>query len=200
MKNKERLEKLFQEISKEARKEVEKIREKASSRIDELEKQFKEEKNKYFKEQKAKIDRREALHKQQQITKERLEEKKKILNRKRELIEKVFDIAVEKLKNTAEKKKQKFFKTMLDETVNSGAEVVRPAGKSSVITESFIKKVNKEKNWELKLGSAIKSQSGGFLLEGENSETVVDWKNIKEYLKEKEEDNIIRELFGSNDD
>ncbi len=200
MTNKERLNKLLKSISEDAQKEVDQIRKKADRRVKELEQEFKEDREKYIKKQKHKMNRQGELYKKQKVTRERLEEKKKILNRKRELIDKVFEIAVKKLKDSPAGEQQKLFQKILKETVNTGTEVVKPAEKDSVVSKNFLKKVNKENNWNLELGSKIKSQEGGFLLEGENYETLVNWHNIKDYLKEKEEDNIIRSLFKGNND
>lgn len=200
MENKERLEKLLREISREAEKEVDRIHDRAQSKVEELEEEFKDEKKKYMEKRKNKIDRSGALKKKQKVTRERLKQKKRILNRKRDLIEKVFDIAVEKLKNGDTDRKQKFFQKMLKETVNSGTEVVKPAEENPAFSESVIKKLNSENNWQLELGDSIKEQDGGFLLEGQNYETVVDWQSIKEYLKEKEEDRVISALLKKNND
>jgi len=80
-------------------------------------------------------------------------------------------------------------------SVFDGDEKICPSSEEKVFTTEFIKTINQELKFKLSLTGVAADIKSGFKLKGKNHETIVDRQAVKEYLREKEEDNIAAELF-----
>lgn len=183
------------EIEKQTDREITEIKKTVNDEIDKLEKEFNERQEKFISEKELEFKREGGLRKREILTNKKLELKKEILNRKRKLIEDIFDEAVEKLKNLDKGRYRRLMEKLLKGVISTKNEEVMPAQKEEVFDKSFISSMNKKYGWKLKLGNKTNRIDGGFLLKETDYETVVDWDSIKEFIRQKEEDRVIAELF-----
>jgi len=184
-------------ISAETQKEADAIKAEADHEIECMRKKFEDKRKKIVDEKKSEFNRDGELIKREMITREKLRLKKQLLNKKRDLVETVFDEIMERLSRFEKKDLQVPMEKLLVETVTAKNEIIRPAVDGSPVDAGFIKRLNKKYGWKLKLGETHPDIKGGFVIEGENYETVVDWDNIKIHIKENYEDRIAKELFGA---
>ena len=85
---------------------------------------------------------------------------------------------------------------MTDEVIVTKNEELLPGKKETVIDKAFIETLNKKNGWKIKLGKKTSRIEDGFLIKEADYETIVNWDNIKEYIKQKEEDKITKDLFS----
>ena len=158
---------------------------------------FERERENLFSEKEEEFRKAGELKKREIVTDSRVRAKKELHNRKRQIIEEIFNAVVEKLKRLGPEEYACFMERLLQDAVGTKSEVLSPSEKESVFTEDFVKKLNARHGWKLTLGPKTARIAGGFLLKEKDYETVVDWLSIKESIRHKEEDRIIAELFGN---
>ncbi|MFH1416378.1 MAG: V-type ATP synthase subunit E family protein [Elusimicrobiota bacterium] len=194
MENK-KLQNILDGITKETQKEADIIRIEAEREIERMRGKFEDKKKRLINEKKSEFNRNGELIKKEMITREKLRVKKQLLNKKRDLIEGIFDRIMEILNKSDKSELLIPMEKLLVETVTSKNEIVRPAEGISPVDTGFISGLNRKYGWKLKLGEKNPGISGGFVIEGENYETVVDWANIKDHIRETYEDMVAKELF-----
>jgi vacuolar-type H+-ATPase subunit E/Vma4 len=190
---------IIEGIKEFAREDIEKITSEAEDKIKSLKEEFESEKKEHIAEKKNEFEREARLQANQIVTNKRLETRNAVLSKKREMIDATLDELIEQLRELNKEDYGKFISSLISQVVLKGNEKVSPADSQKKLSEKDIKKIldklNKENKWELEGAPATDRIEGGFILKGEDYETVVGWENIREYLKGEYEDKIIKELF-----
>jgi len=196
MENNQSLQKILQEIKDRAEKEAAEITRDAEEQIEEMKRKFEIRKKEFLDSEKEKYVQEGEKEKVSILTQTRIKMKKDILNKKRNLVDSIINGAAEKLHNLSEKQHRKFLEKLLEKSVESGNEEVIPGSAEKALNAAFINEINKKNGWNLKLSSAGPGAEKGFVLRAENCETVVDFESIKEFIREKKEPEIVKELFS----
>ncbi len=190
------LKNILEEINKQTDKEIERIRESVNNEIAELKKEFDEKRRNFISKKKSEFMSEGELKKQGILTERKLALKKELHNKKRKLIENIFNETVERLQNLDKTKYEKLMEKLLKEVVVTKNEIVLPALKEEVFNKGFIARLNEKYKWNISLGSKTSVISGGFILKEKDYETVVDWNSIKEFIRQTEEDRVVESLFS----
>ncbi len=190
------LKNILEEIKKQTDKEIECIRESVNNEIAELKKEFDEKCRNFTSKKKSEFMMEGELKKQGILTERKLALKKELHNKKRKLIENIFNETVERLKNLDKSKYEKLMEKLLTEVVVTKNEIVLPAQKEDIFNKDFIDKLNEKYKWNISLGNKTSVISGGFILKEKDYETVVDWNSIKEFIRQTEEDRVVESLFS----
>lgn len=194
------LDNILNKIENQAEETIKEIRESAEFEIDKYKKEFEVKKTRFLEEKKKEFVRKAEMRERELVTEERLKWKKTILNRKRALMENIIDTAAKRLREADKKEYGNFLKKLLREVVDSQDEKILPGREETVFTGDFVKEINRECNWKLTLGEKESTIKDGFKLKARDYETVVDWRAIREFIREKEEDRIVAELFSKKPD
>lgn len=189
------IKKIKDEIEKQTDKEIAEIKKSVGNEIRRLRNEFEDRRKKFVGEKILEFKREGELRKREILTNKKLEIKKKILNRKRKLIEDIFNETIARLKGLDKDRYKKFIGSILKEIIVTKNEEVIPARDEDIFNNAFISSLNKQYGWKLKLGNKTTGIDGGFLLKEKDYETVIDWTGIKEFIRQKEEDRVIAELF-----
>ncbi len=195
MENSEKLSSIKEEIKRQAENEIKEIKESVSREISKLKESYESKKQKFIKEKELEFEREGELIRKEIVTEKKLELKKKLINKKRELIEEVFNDVIERLKKQEKKEYCNLMENLLKETVSTKDEEIMPSVKDKVIDKNFINSINKKYGWKIKLGDKIAGIEGGFILKKEEYETVVNWPEIKEFIRQAEEETVVENLF-----
>jgi V/A-type H+-transporting ATPase subunit E len=194
------LDNIIKEIENQAEETIKDIRESSKQEINKCKREFEDKKSRFLEGRKREFARNGEMKERELVTEEKLKWKKTILNKKRELIDRIIDQTARRLKQEDRKRYRRFLNNLLREIVDTQDEEIQPGREETVLTGDFVKEINREYNWNLTMGKKNSEIKDGFKLKGQDYETVVDWKAIREFIREKEEDRIARELFsvGSN--
>jgi len=193
----EELSRITEEISRRASLEKEKILKEAERDISEREKEFREKKRKFLESSKDSFRKKGELWRNQIITEARMKGKKSVLRKKSELIDETFNKIIGILREKKGDDRGKLMEKLLELTVITGSEKVLPGSSEEGITPGLIKSLNSDRDWELELADKTDRVGEGFILSSGDSETVVDFKTLLEFLREKYEAEVVSGLFGS---
>lgn len=187
---------LIKRIEDKAAGEVDAVESSYADKVNQLQKDFKSKRSEYLAQENDESGRLADLKKRETITLKKLHMKKELINMKRSMIDGVFEKAVRIMQDLPAEKYQKLMEAILKEIVVSGTELVLPAKGNERLTRKFISSVNKKYGWSLKLSDHNDRAKDGFILVDSECETAVDWSTIREYVRQKKEDMIIRKLFA----
>ena len=191
--NAESLDRLIETIQKDASREIAGIKKTADEEIKKLSVEFEEKKRKWTKLEEYKFEQKGKSEKIKIIAEARIKMKNVLLIKKREIVDDILDETARRL---LQSNNNRMIEYLLSITVQSGDEEIIPDTKNKVFDGEFIKNINKKQGWRLTLGKENLSLNGGFLLKGKNYETVINSDSIKEFVKERYEGKIIKELFA----
>ncbi|NOX97770.1 MAG: hypothetical protein GXO98_06920 [Nitrospirae bacterium] len=136
------------------------------------------------------------------LTMANLEVRKKLLERKQNLIEEAFRKASNHLEHLPEEEYRKAIKKMLLETVESGEEEVIISPEEKLINSAFLEEVNEElsskgRPGKLKLSSERREFQGGFILKAGRIEINNTFTSLFQEKREELESEVAGILFGS---
>lgn len=190
---------IIEGIKEFAREDIDKISRETREKVNSLKEEFEAEKKEHIAEKKSEFEREAELQASQIVTNKRLDSRNAVLSKKREMIDAALDKLIEELKDLNKEDYGKLISSLIGQVVLKGNEKIAPADSQKKLSakdlEKILDKLNKENKWELEKAPATDRIEGGFILMGEDYETVVGWENIREYLKGEYEDKIIKELF-----
>ncbi len=139
-------------------------------------------------------------HKGQMLASARMRLQKDYLAAKCDLLDEVFDKAVEQIKQLSDSEYLKFIESLMVKAVETGSEEVIVGKNETRITDSFIKQVNR------KLGTGFKGNlllakekaniSGGFILRRGKVRINVSTDVLVEQARESLEIELAQDLFG----
>lgn len=196
MSDKGKLKSLLERIESQAEKEIKEIEKSAEEKKEKLREEFEEEKEKISVREKENFNKQGELEKTRLISSARLQARRKILSGKRKSVEKVFDHAIDTLHELPREEARKAAENLLERMVSTGKEKIIPSEKFDIFSQSFIKKINSGRGWELKLSKPRKNLEGWFILEGENYGVTVDRAALRDFLKENWEGRVVEMLFS----
>lgn len=193
------LENIMRSIEAQAAKEVSDIKESIDKNIISLKNDLTKKKDIFIKEKEKEFKNEGELSKRGLITDKKLQLKKELINKKRELIESIFDDIIEKLKKLDVSSKKILYENILKITVSAGDETINPSVNEKTFDNAYIEAINKRNKWDLKLGKVEEELNDGFLLREKDYVITVDWENIRDFLRQREEGNVIKILFSNKD-
>lgn len=189
-----------------------KIIEDAKLKADEILEEARKEEKKLIKKKileasKLKEDMLIKAEREAEVTRERiissteLKSRNEILRAKGEIIEKVFKMALDELKNLEADKYEKIFKDFINNIDICGdEEVIVPKNYKKTI-ENILGEVNKSlktkgKKAELKLYQGDKEISSGFIVSKNGIYTNITFESLISYKKDELEQEIVKTLFN----
>lgn len=176
-------------ILSEADSKAKEIFERAKKKAEETENIIIEKAKKQAEEEKRKI-----------ISMAELEEKKRLLQAKQEIIDGVFKEAKDKIRQMDDESYKNLIFKMLIQSAAGDEEVVVAENDRERITKEFIEKVNEElkkqgKQGDLKITSYSKDISGGFILRSKNIEINGTFEYLIAVKREELETEVAKILF-----
>jgi len=180
-----------QQILSKAEKEAEEILESSRQKAEEIRLKAIENAKKAAEDEKRKI-----------ISMAELEERKRFLGVKQQLIDQVFDEVKKRLENMEAQAYRKLLKQMLVKSnINGDEELIIAEKDKSVINAEFLKEVNSEleklgKKGNLKLSSENRTMIGGFILKSKDFEINNSFDSFIKIQREDLETQIAKILFG----
>ncbi|MEA3432488.1 MAG: V-type ATP synthase subunit E family protein [candidate division WOR-3 bacterium] len=176
------MDKVSQKILDDAKKEGAKIIKEAEKKRKEIEEETEREMKKLTEETDKKMKEREEREYERWISLKEVEQRKALLEYKHNLMSKLFkEVRAEILKGD---RYHKLIESLFKMSVESGREEVLVGKDEKFITKEFIDKLNKDKNWHLKLSDERIPIKGGFVLKSEK--TRID-ASIETIIREKKE-------------
>jgi V/A-type H+-transporting ATPase subunit E len=196
------LDDIIKKIEAKSSQEVEKIRKEAFGEREKIIKEAEEEADRVKKDIVKKFRREAEAEKRQRIISIRMEERGKLLELKREIIDRLFRQAKEQLANLPRKEYLNLLKKSLFSHIDSQDEeiVISPQDKEWIkihllkeLRESFPGKTKKE----LRLSAELNGEEKGFILRKEGMQVNCTFSSLFVLLREHLEIEVARRLFGS---
>ena len=190
MENGNGAEKLITSILEEARKAAELISERASFRVEEVNKKLEEDRailNEEFT-KKAQALREDTLAKAR--TNAELESRKKLLEKKRGLLDEAYEAARCAVCGLEGEKREAVLRALIARECEGG-ELVRPAEKDRALVEKLVSASDKG----LKLGENAEGITDGFVLEGSNYYKDCSFAALMEEVRQNTSADTVKKLF-----
>lgn len=193
------LEQITEKIKNDAIREAEKVLAKAKSKASEItDKSAKE--NDAIKDSFAKRfakEKPEILRRREIVAK--LDVKKRMLHSQRNLIQDVYDSALDEMKAFSKDDYLKLCESLLNQSVSSKKEEVLVAENEKFIDEAWINEYNEKKNTNLVISKDNIDISGGFILRSGKISTNCSWDMLLQVVQEKNESEVVKRLFPSTE-
>jgi V/A-type H+-transporting ATPase subunit E len=195
-------EKLVDRILKEGRQRADEITSNGQKKADEIIENAKQEAQKKVEaiEQKAREDAQEIKRRVRAVAE--MEMRKDILAVKQQLMDQVFDQAMEQLKNLSTEEYQNILLNLFIKTVDTGREqVIIASGDHERVNQQFIDRVNQTlkeqgKNGNLTLSGESRDIKGGFILKSGGVEINNSFEAILRMEREDLEPKVAEILFS----
>ena len=193
------LEDIVKRIKEKVSQEVEKIKQGADREREEIIKKAKQEADRVKDELIKKATEEGEGERQRRLMRTRSEERKKILAFKRELIDKVFRQAKERLDNLSEEEYLKWSERLLLSNIDSGKEeiLVSPRDKDlmeRILVEGLGEGLNIK---EIKFLPQLNEKERGFIVRKEGVQINYTFSSLFSSLEDELEIEVARILFGS---
>jgi len=196
------LEDILRKIEEDARREADKILSEARARAEEILHSAEQEAER-IRENLLEEARREAqTHKSRLISMAQLDMRKEILQEKQNLIDQVFQIALERLLRMEDEEYRELIREMLKQVVEHGdEEIILCERDKPRISQGFIQALNKELESEGKLGKLSIAEetgdfSGGFILRRGKIELNNSFDALLQAAKDEMRSELSQILFG----
>ncbi|MCD6507639.1 V-type ATP synthase subunit E [Candidatus Poribacteria bacterium] len=196
------LEDILRKIEEDARREADKILSEARARAEEILHSAEQEAER-IRENLLEEARREAqTHKSRLISMAQLDMRKEILQEKQNLIDQVFQIALERLLRMEDEEYRELIREMLKQVVEHGdEEIILCERDKSRISQGFIQTLNKELESEGKPGKLTIAEetgdfSGGFILRRGKIELNNSFDALLQAAKDEMRSELSQILFG----
>jgi V/A-type H+-transporting ATPase subunit E len=190
MENGNGAEKLITSILEEARKAAERISERAADRVEEVKRKLEEDRavlNEEFT-KKAQALREDTLAKAR--TNAELESRKKLLEKKRGLIDEAYASAESAVRALEGEKREALLRALIARECEGG-EIIRPAEKDRALVEKLVSASDKG----LKLGENAEGLGDGFVLEGSNYYKDCSFTALMEEVRQETSADTVKKLF-----
>lgn len=173
-------------IIQKAQEQIDEIRTKSDAEILLLEESYH---GRFKKEEPEILNRREIVAK--------LDVKKLELDAKQQLITMAFNEAVKALSNLSKDKYLGFIKVLLEESVETGKEIVFLSEKEKNFTKAWLDVYNEEHKTSLTISKEKVSISGGFILQNEDIDTNCSFDMLVSWNREDLEADVVKRLFSA---
>lgn len=187
--------KILQDAEKEAAKIVAEAKEKAGSILEEAQKEA----NKIKEGAKKEAEEARKREEERILTIQRLEQNKKILELKRDVLDSVFEETRKELLNWKSQRYVDFMIKKLTHCLSSGDELVIPGKLHSTSFRKQLDKLKKERNLKFDIASEDGDFDFGFVVKKERTEIRYTDRDIIEEMKEEMDVELARRLFGNTE-
>lgn len=189
------LEDIIKRIKEKVFQEVEKIKQEADREREEIIKKAKQEADRVKDELIKKATEEGEGERQRRLMRTRSEERKKILAFKRELIDKVFRQAKERLDNLSEEEYLKWSERLLLSNIDSGKEEILVSPRDKDLMERILVEGLDKK--ETRCLPELNEKERGFIIRKEGVQIDYTFSSLFSYLEDELEIEVARILFGS---
>jgi|Deesub1362A_J573_1020465.scaffolds.fasta_scaffold02584_3 V/A-type H+-transporting ATPase subunit E len=192
------VEKIIKDAEEEGEKKVKEAEKEAAEILKEAEKKSEELKKKIVK----KAEKEAVEEKKRIIALARLEVRNKLLEKKKELIEEVFQEVSKRISSVSPDKYRNFLKKVILEATESGEEeVILNERDRELVDAKFLEEINKElqkngKRGSLKLSSETREIEGGVILKKDGLEINASLETLLKELRSEKEKEILKKVLG----
>jgi V/A-type H+-transporting ATPase subunit E len=192
------VEKIIKDAEEEGREKVKEAEKKAAEILREAEKKSEELKKKIV----EKAEKEAAEEKKRIIALARLEVRNKLLEKKKDLIEEVFQEASKRISSVSKDKYRNFLKKVILEAAESGEEeVILNERDRELVDAKFFEEINQElqkngKKGSLKLSSEAREIEGGVILKKNGLEINASLETLLKELRSEKEKEILQKIIG----
>jgi V/A-type H+-transporting ATPase subunit E len=192
------VEKIIKDAEEEGKEKVKEAEKKAAEILKEAEKKSEELKKKIV----EKAEKEAAEEKKRIIALARLEMRNKLLEKKKNLIEEVFQEASKRISSVPKDKYRSFLKKVILEAAESGEEeVILNERDRELVDAKFLGEINQElqkngKKGSLKLSSETREIEGGVILKKDGLEINASLETLLKELRSEKEKEILQKIIG----
>lgn len=192
------VEKIIKDAEEEGREKVKEAERKAEEIMKEAEKESEELKRKIV----ERAGKEAAEEKKRIIALARLEMRNKLLEKKKDFIEEVFQEASKRISTVSRDKYRNFLKKVILEAAESGEEeIILNEGDRGLVDTKFLQEINQElqKNGRkggLKLSSESREIEGGVILKKDGLEINASLETLLKELRSEREKEILEKIIG----
>ena len=186
------LENIIQEIYQKGEEQVKKLIEEAEKESEQIIAEAKTEAEEILKKAREEAEKEADRLRRQEVSSVNLEMKRLLLNKQKELLETVFELTKQKIKETSAEEKKKLVEALLKKNAESGMVVY-----SNKDDEEVVKEVMNSLGKDLKYGGNINCL-GGIILESPDGEVRLNltFDELLTQLYEQKMSEVSKILFG----
>jgi len=175
-----------EEILSQAQAQAELITQRAAEEVDAIKSSFM---------RRFEVERPEIFHRREIVA--ALDVNKMMLKSKRDLIEDVYMLALEKMKNLEHADYLAFCETLLDKAVLTKEEEIQIAADEKHLDQPWLDSYNDRHGTKLVFSAAKPQIAGGFILVRDRISTNCSWDMLIQVAREKQESDVVKRLFPS---
>ena len=182
---------IIQSLDKESQAEIKKIKQEAASQEKELKSEHKLRLKQARSQILVKAEKEIAKQAEMELFAKQAELRQNILKKRRELLDEVYERALEKLKSISESDYQRLLSKLIKKVPSSGT-IVPAKGKKEVIQQVALKIFP-----GFKISEESKEITGGFIWQSDEMSIDNSWPELINQLREQTETQIAKSLFSN---
>ena len=176
-----------EEILSKAQAQAELITQRAAEEVDAIKSSFM---------RRFEVERPEIFHRREIVA--ALDVNKMMLKSKRDLIEDVYMLTLEKMKNLEHADYIAFCETLLDQAVLTKEEEIQIAPDEKHLDQPWLDAYNDRHGAKLVFSATTPQIAGGFILVRDRISTNCSWDMLIQVAREKQESDVVKRLFPSS--
>jgi len=186
------LEKVLQEIQQKGEEEVRKLKEEAEREVERILAEARAEAEEILKRARDEAEKEAEALRKQEISSVKLEMKRELLNKQKDILESVFDLLRQRVREMDEETRKKLLRTLLERNASPGMLVY-----SRKEDEEIVKSLAKELKIDLKYAGNVECL-GGVILEDPSGEVRVNltFDELINQVYEQKMSEVSKILFG----
>ena len=191
------IEKITQRIQADAQAEIDRVLSEARAQAAEIIAGYKAQADAEAAQIAAKNEKAAAERQERLISAAQMEARKAALAAKQEMVEKAYDLALQKLCSLPEEKYAAVLAELLIQASSTGKEEVIFSDKDRrKVGKAAVEKANKDGGRELTLSGETRSIQGGFILRSENVEVNCAFDTLVRLQKAETAGEVVKKLFS----
>jgi len=192
--------KVSRKIIQDAEKEASNILEQAKKKADEILKSAQKKAQRIKEEAEKSGEGMKKREEERLLTIEKLEEKKMLLTMKREVLNRVFEEALEDMKNWKVQRYTDFIVKKIILAISTGNELVVPGRLHSNALRKRLDKIKRDRNLKFEVAKEDGDFDFGFVIKRERTEVKFTGEDILDELRDRIEIEVARRLFAGDTD
>jgi len=192
--------KVSRKIIQDAEKEASNILEQAKKKADEILKSAQKKAQRIKEEAEKSGEGMKKREEERLVTIEKLEEKKMLLTMKREVLNRVFEEALEDMKNWKVQRYTDFIVKKIILAISTGNELVVPGRLHSNALRKRLDKIKRDRNLKFEVAKEDGDFDFGFVIKRERTEVKFTGEDILDELRDRIEIEVARRLFAGDTD
>ena len=192
--------KVSRKIIQDAEKEASNILEQAKKKADEILKSAQKKAQRIKEEAEKSGEGMKKREEERLVTIEKLEEKKMLLTMKREVLNRVFEEALEDMKNWKVQRYTDFIVKKIILAISTGNELVVPGRLHSNALRKQLDKIKRDRNLKFEVAKEDGDFDFGFVIKRERTEVKFTGEDILDELRDRIEIEVARRLFAGDTD